>query len=117
MTGREILVALALVAFVTIFRTAVVVPQQSVCRRAAGPVPWGPQAGFHVLLPFVDSIRYRHSLKKSPSTSPRRSASRATTSRSVSTAFCISVLSPERASQDLRLPFRHHAAGADQSAQ
>ena len=50
---------------IVIARTAVVVPQQSafVVERL-GRYHVTLDAGFHVLLPFVDAIRYRHSLKE-----------------------------------------------------
>jgi regulator of protease activity HflC (stomatin/prohibitin superfamily) len=56
--------AAALVLFV-VYRTAVVVPQQSayVVERL-GRYHETLNAGFHILLPFADSIRYRHSLKE-----------------------------------------------------
>ena len=79
---------LAILAIIIFAKTAIVVPQQSAyvverLGRFAGTL----DAGFHILVPFVDVIRYRHSLKEqSRSTSRRRSASRATTCRSASTA-------------------------------
>jgi regulator of protease activity HflC (stomatin/prohibitin superfamily) len=53
------------VILIVIARTAVVVPQQSafVVERL-GRFSGVLQAGFHVLIPFVDVIRYRHSLKE-----------------------------------------------------
>jgi len=53
------------VVLIVIARTAVVVPQQSafVVERL-GRYHVTLDAGFHVLLPFVDAIRYRHSLKE-----------------------------------------------------
>ena len=56
---------LAFLVLIVIARTAVVVPQQSayVVERL-GRFHGVLQAGFHVLLPFVDNIRYRHSLKE-----------------------------------------------------
>jgi regulator of protease activity HflC (stomatin/prohibitin superfamily) len=53
-------------AIIVLAKTAVVVPQQAAyvverLGRYAGTL----QAGFHVLTPFVDVIRYRHSLKES----------------------------------------------------
>jgi regulator of protease activity HflC (stomatin/prohibitin superfamily) len=55
----------ALLAIFIVYRTAVVVPQQSayVVERL-GRFHATLSAGFHVLLPFVDVIRYRHSLKE-----------------------------------------------------
>jgi regulator of protease activity HflC (stomatin/prohibitin superfamily) len=64
--GGLILTALlALVVLIVLWKTAVVVPQQSVfiverLGRYAGTL----EAGFHILFPFVDVIRYRHSLKE-----------------------------------------------------
>ena len=56
---------LGFVIVLTIAKTAVVVPQQSafVVERL-GRFSGVLQAGFHVLIPFVDVIRYRHSLKE-----------------------------------------------------
>ncbi len=56
---------LALLALVLIAKTAIVVPQQSayvVERLGRYSATLG--AGFHILMPFVDVIRYRHSLKE-----------------------------------------------------
>ncbi len=58
-------IAFAFLVLIIIAKTAVVVPQQSAyvverLGRYAGTL----NAGFHVLLPFVDVIRYRHSLKE-----------------------------------------------------
>ena len=63
--------ALVAVLFVTalvvvvLLKTAVVVPQQSayVVERL-GRYHATLNAGFHVLVPFMDAIRYRHSLKE-----------------------------------------------------
>src|SRR5687767_15981284 len=55
----------ALLALFIVYRTAVVVPQQSayVVERL-GRYSNTLNAGFHILVPFVDVIRYRHSLKE-----------------------------------------------------
>ena len=61
-----IVVAVVILLFIIILaKTAVVVPQQAAyvverLGRYAGTL----QAGFHVLTPFIDVIRYRHSLKE-----------------------------------------------------
>ena len=56
---------LAIVIVVIIAKTAVVVPQQSayVVERL-GKYKQALNAGFHVLLPFLDVVRYKHSLKE-----------------------------------------------------
>ncbi len=56
---------LALLMVVVLIKTAVVVPQQNafVVERL-GTYSGTLSAGFHVLTPFVDVIRYRHSLKE-----------------------------------------------------
>jgi regulator of protease activity HflC (stomatin/prohibitin superfamily) len=59
-----VVVVVALVLFV-ISRVAVVVPQQSayVVERL-GKYSRTLQAGFHILVPFVERVAYRHSLKE-----------------------------------------------------
>ena len=58
-------VALALLVLIVLAKTAVVVPQQSafVVERL-GRFSGTLSAGFHILLPFVDVIRYRLTLKE-----------------------------------------------------
>jgi len=61
-----VVVVLAILVIFIIARTAVVVPQQSafvVERLGRYHATLG--AGFHILIPFIDAIRYRHSLKES----------------------------------------------------
>jgi len=59
------LLVLAVLVLIVVAKTAVVVPQQNayVIERL-GRYSGTLGAGFHVLLPFVDVIRYRHSLKE-----------------------------------------------------
>ena len=63
--GLIVLLILAIVVLIVIAKTAVVVPQQNayVVERL-GRFSGTLGAGFHVLLPFVDVIRYRLSLKE-----------------------------------------------------
>ena len=58
--------ALVLLAIFIVAKTAVVVPQQSqyVVERL-GKYAGTLDAGFHILIPFLDSIRYKHTLKES----------------------------------------------------
>jgi regulator of protease activity HflC (stomatin/prohibitin superfamily) len=61
-----VFIALAVLVLIIIAKTAVVVPQQNayVVERL-GRYSGTLGAGFHVLWPFLDVIRYRHSLKES----------------------------------------------------
>ncbi|MFN8177634.1 MAG: paraslipin [bacterium] len=63
--GYIVVLVVAFLVIIVIARTAIVVPQQSafVVERL-GKYHATLQAGFHVLLPFVDTVRYRHSLKE-----------------------------------------------------
>jgi regulator of protease activity HflC (stomatin/prohibitin superfamily) len=60
-----VVLAIAFVALIVVAKTVVVVPQQSayVVERL-GRYSKTITAGLHILLPFVDAIRYRHSLKE-----------------------------------------------------
>jgi len=60
-----VVAVLALVVFVAVARTVVVVPQQQayVVERL-GKYHTTLSAGLHVLMPLADAIRYRHSLKE-----------------------------------------------------
>jgi regulator of protease activity HflC (stomatin/prohibitin superfamily) len=60
-----IAIVLAVFAIFVVVKTAVVVPQQNayVVERL-GRFQAVLDAGFHVLLPFIDAIRYRHTLKE-----------------------------------------------------
>jgi regulator of protease activity HflC (stomatin/prohibitin superfamily) len=60
-----VFVLIALIVLFIVAKTAIVVPQQSayVVERL-GRYHATLNAGFHILVPFVDVIRYRHSLKE-----------------------------------------------------
>jgi regulator of protease activity HflC (stomatin/prohibitin superfamily) len=60
-----VLILVGLLVLFVVYQTAVVVPQQSayVVERL-GRYHATLDAGFHLLVPFVDVIRYRHSLKE-----------------------------------------------------
>jgi len=60
-----VFIALALIAVIVVFRTATVVPQQSAyVVENLGKYSRTLQAGFHILIPFVERIAYKHSLKE-----------------------------------------------------
>lgn len=67
MQGALIIVGIIFLLFVItlIFKTAIVVPQQSayVVERL-GRFSKTLHAGFYILIPFIDQVRYRHTLKE-----------------------------------------------------
>jgi regulator of protease activity HflC (stomatin/prohibitin superfamily) len=95
-----VMVALAIFALIVIAKTAVVVPQQSafVVERL-GRFSGVLGAGFHILLPFVDVIRYRHSLKEEAYDIPAQVCiTRDNVQVGVDGVLYMKVLNPERAS-------------------
>ena len=98
--GLLVLVVLAVFVLITIGKTAVVVPQQSayVVERL-GRYHGTLSAGFHVLLPFVDTIRYRHSLKEIAIDIPAQVCiTRDNVQVGVDGVLYLKVMNPERAS-------------------
>jgi regulator of protease activity HflC (stomatin/prohibitin superfamily) len=60
-----VFIALAVLAVIVIWRTATVVPQQSAyVIENLGKYSRTLQAGFHILIPFVERVAYRHTLKE-----------------------------------------------------
>jgi regulator of protease activity HflC (stomatin/prohibitin superfamily) len=101
MTGGIVaLLILTFLVLIVIAKTAVVVPQQSayVVERL-GRFHGILNAGFHVLLPFVDVIRYRHSLKEIAVDIPAQVCiTRDNVQVGVDGVLYLKVLNPERAS-------------------
>jgi regulator of protease activity HflC (stomatin/prohibitin superfamily) len=98
--GLIVIVLIALIAVVVIAKTAVVVPQQSayVVERL-GRYAGTRNAGFHILVPFVDVIRYRHSLKEMALDIPAQVCiTRDNVQVQVDGVLYLKVLNPERAS-------------------
>ena len=98
--GIAALLILTFLVLIVIAKTAVVVPQQSayVVERL-GRFHGILNAGFHVLLPFVDVIRYRHSLKEMALDIPAQVCiTRDNVQVGVDGVLYLKVLNPERAS-------------------
>src|SRR6186713_1427149 len=98
--GLVVLLMLAVVVLIVIAKTAVVVPQQNayVVERL-GRYSGTLGAGFHVLLPFVDVILYRHSLKEGAYDIPAQVCiTRDNVQVGVDGVLYLKVLNPERAS-------------------
>ncbi len=93
-------VFVAIAVLVLIFKTAVVVPQQNayvVERLGRFHAILG--AGFHILLPFIDTIRYQHSLKENAIDIPEQICiTRDNVQVGVDGVLYLRVLDPQRAS-------------------
>ena len=93
-------VVLAALVILVIAKTAVVVPQQSayVVERL-GKYRETLGAGFHILIPFFDAVRYRHSLKEAAVDIPEQVCiTRDNVQVHVDGVLYLKVLNPERAS-------------------
>jgi regulator of protease activity HflC (stomatin/prohibitin superfamily) len=98
--GAIVLMVLALLVIIIVAKTAVVVPQQSayVVERL-GRFSGVLSAGFHLLIPFLDVIRYRHSLKEIALDIPAQVCiTRDNVQVGVDGILYLKVLNPERAS-------------------
>jgi regulator of protease activity HflC (stomatin/prohibitin superfamily) len=95
-----VFILVALLVLLVLYKTAVVVPQQSafVVERL-GRYHGTLNAGFHILVPFVDAIRYRHSLKEAAIDIPAQVCiTRDNVQVGVDGVLYLKVLNPERAS-------------------
>jgi regulator of protease activity HflC (stomatin/prohibitin superfamily) len=103
------------VIIVIVAKTAVVVPQQSayVVERL-GKYSGTLGAGFHILIPFLDVVRYKHSLKEQAVDIPSQVCiTRDNVQVSVDGVLYLKVLNPERASYGIG----DYASGISQLAQ
>ncbi|HKH47810.1 MAG TPA: stomatin-like protein [Thermoanaerobaculia bacterium] len=98
--GFVVILGLAFLFIIILAKTAVVVPQQNayVVERL-GKYSGTIGAGFHILLPFVDVIRYKHSLKESALDIPEQICiTRDNVQVGVDGVLYLKVMDPERAS-------------------
>ena len=98
--GLFVMLMLALLVVIIIGKTAVVVPQQSayVVERL-GKYSATLDAGFHILVPFIDRIRYKHSLKEVATDIPEQVCiTRDNVQVSVDGILYLKILNPQRAS-------------------
>jgi regulator of protease activity HflC (stomatin/prohibitin superfamily) len=96
--------AVVVLVIVVIVRTAVVVPQQSgyVIERL-GKYSRTLRAGFHILIPFVERIAYRHSLKERAIDIPEQVCiTKDNVQVGVDGVLYLQVLDPERASYGIQ---------------
>jgi regulator of protease activity HflC (stomatin/prohibitin superfamily) len=98
--GLFVIILLAILVLIVLAKTAIVVPQQSayVVERL-GRYSGTLDAGFHILVPFIDVIRYRHSLKEAAVDIPAQICiTRDNVQVQVDGVLYLKVLNPERAS-------------------
>src|ERR1051326_3992252 len=98
--GMIVSLVLAFLVILVVAKTAVVVPQQSayVVERL-GRYSGTLSAGFHILVPFLDVVRYKHSLKEQAiDIPPQVCITRDNVQVSVDGVLYMKVLNPERAS-------------------
>ena len=95
-----VFVILAIILLIVLAKTAIVVPQQSafVVERL-GRFSGTLDAGFHILVPFIDVVRYRHSLKEMALDIPAQICiTRDNVQVQVDGVLYLKVLNPERTS-------------------
>jgi regulator of protease activity HflC (stomatin/prohibitin superfamily) len=99
-SGLIVALAIALVAIIILAKTAVVVPQQSAyVIEYLGKYSRTLQAGFHILVPFVERIAYRHSLKEQALDIPEQTCiTKDNVQVGVDGVLYLRVLDPQRAS-------------------
>jgi regulator of protease activity HflC (stomatin/prohibitin superfamily) len=98
--GLLVIVLLSVMVLIVLAKTAIVVPQQSayVVERL-GRYSGTLGAGFHILVPFMDVIRYKHSLKEAAVDIPAQVCiTRDNVQVQVDGILYLKVLNPERAS-------------------
>lgn len=93
-------IVIAVLVVVVLYKTAVVVPQQSAyVIEYLGKYSRTLQAGFHILIPFVETIAYRHSLKENAIDIPEQTCiTKDNVQVGVDGVLYLQVLDPQRAS-------------------
>jgi regulator of protease activity HflC (stomatin/prohibitin superfamily) len=92
--------AIAIVVILIIFKTAVIVPQQSAfVIESLGKYSRTMRAGFHILIPFIETAAYKHSLKELAFDIPEQDCiTRDNVQVGVDGVLYLQVMNPERAS-------------------
>ncbi len=93
-----------LLVFIILAKTAVVVPQQNAfIVERLGKFSGTLNAGFHILTPFIDTIRYKHSLKEQAVDIPEQICiTRDNVQVGVDGVIYMKVLDPQRASYGIQ---------------
>jgi regulator of protease activity HflC (stomatin/prohibitin superfamily) len=73
MSASVVFIVIAVLAVMVIARTAIVVPQQSAfVVESLGKYSRTLSAGFHILIPFMERVAYRHTLKEQSADVPEQ---------------------------------------------
>ncbi|MCP5106650.1 MAG: paraslipin [bacterium] len=99
-----LLLILAFFFIVTIFRTARIVPTQSVfVVERLGKYSKNLEAGFHILVPFLDKVAYKHSLKEmAVDVQPQNCITKDNISVEIDGVLYMRVVDPVKASYGIR---------------
>jgi len=99
-SGLIVALTIAVVVIILLAKTAVVVPQQSAfVVEYLGKYHRTLQAGFHILVPFVERIAYRHSLKEQALDIPEQTCiTKDNVQVGVDGVLYLRILDPQRAS-------------------
>ena len=118
--GLLIVIVLSFLVILVIAKTARIVPQQSayVVERL-GRYSRTLSAGFHILVPFIDSVQYKHSLKETAIDIPEQICiTRDNVQVSVDGILYLKVSGPAaRVLWNQRSPVRHYSVGSNGPAQ
>ena len=107
--GLIVVIGLSLLVLLVIAKTARIVPQQSayVVERL-GRYSRTLGAGFHILVPFIDAVQYKHSLKETAIDIPEQICiTRDNVQVSIDGIIYLKVLDPQRASYGINDPSLH----------
>ncbi len=97
-TSTIVLALIAIIVIVTLFKSAVIVPnQEAYIVERLGKFHVVLYAGFHILIPFLDSIAYRRSLKELVLDVPQQTCiTRDNVSVSMDGVIYLQVVTPEK---------------------
>ncbi len=93
-----VLVVLALFVIIVLFKTALVVPnQEAVVVERLGKFHAVMYAGFHILIPFIDAVSYRRSLKEDVLDVPKQTCiTKDNVSVDIDGVLYLQVINPEK---------------------
>ena len=99
-TTMYVVLAIVVLVFIVLMKTAIVVPQQSAfVIETLGRFSRTIQAGFHILVPFIERIAYKHSLKERAADIPEQICiTKDNVQVGVDGVLYLQVLDPQRAS-------------------